>query len=174
MRITIPDALAERYTDYATQASRSLDETVTHQLQKTATINPFDPRRLVLGQRLLEKLEARLGGGPIATADDLEKRFDRLASIAVMGIDLRFSPNMLEELAYRAARQGKTVEALAEEIASRMAVQFFDTPSGMTAQPRGEILGAFNTDVRNAPPPGLGTPIPGLANAPETPAAPLT
>lgn len=130
MRVTLSDPLAEQYLLLATQQNRSLDEVVEIQLRRFETIPPGSTV-VVLGPKHLDYLAEKLHGGDVRSAEDLITKVDRLAGVKFSGIDLRMTPAQLEELVHRAARQGKPVEALVQEIWERLSVDFFHTPLGV-------------------------------------------
>jgi hypothetical protein len=132
MRITVPDPLADQYADGAKVANMTAEEAMVRQLQRTVGVAPSG-RQVVLGASQLEYLERRCGGGPITRADEVVARVARLASISFMGIDLLLSPGQLEELAFRASRQGKPMETLVKEIADRLVTDFFYSSGGGVA-----------------------------------------
>lgn len=130
MRITIPDDVADAYIAYAEATGLSVDALVSVQLGRFRHLPPSQ-RAVVLGPAELDALEAQLGGGQIQTGLDLMKKIARLAAITFHNVRLDFTPNQLEELKYRADRQGKPVAELAKDIIRQLTEQFFwATPGG--------------------------------------------
>ena len=74
----------------------------------------------------LDTLETILGGGSILNAADLLKKVQRLAGISFLHLRLPFTPNQLELLTEKAARNSLTVEELVNRTAPRIYEQFFD------------------------------------------------
>jgi len=132
MRVTIPDELADLYQRFADAHGVPLDAVLADQLKRLA---PFEPgKRLVaLTPAQVESLEPRLGGGSLKDGADLVAKVLNLAGIRFHRKDFDFSPQQLEELAHRAERQGKSIEALCLEIFNAMQDQFFWTTGGGAA-----------------------------------------
>ena len=124
MRITLPDDLADLYLAYATKQGRPLDDVIAAQLKKFKSLEP-GKASLTIGGEATSKLEAATGGLPLRNAEDLVARVERLAAISFQHIRLDFSLSHLEELAYRAERQGKSVETLIIETAERIREELF-------------------------------------------------
>lgn len=124
MRITIPDAIIDHYQAHADRQGRTLDQTVTAQLARFRELPPGAPA-VIVGGDLLARIETYLGAGPIADGTDLAAKVERLAGVTFHGVHLDFSPSQLEELKYRAERQGRTVESLCVEIVKQMQEQWF-------------------------------------------------
>lgn len=129
MRLTLDDSVAETYTEYATRQGKSVEDLCAAQLKRFAKLEP-GKKVLVIPVQLDGVLADRLGGLPLKDGMDLLTRMERLARITFMGLDLQLSPGQLEELAYRAQRQGKSVGALIEEIWAQLREQFFYTSGG--------------------------------------------
>lgn len=129
MRVTLPDSVVDLYQAYADQSGKSLDSVIADRLKRTAVV-PHGSRMVFVGGDPLDRLEAKLGGGSITTADDLARRVERLAGITFMGKDLQLSPNQLEELAQRAERQGKSIDDLITDIWAHLRDNFFYTSGG--------------------------------------------
>lgn len=121
MRVTIPDTLADVYQAIATRQGRPMDEVITAQLTRFAHCPPGE-RACAVNLVEVEKL---IGNLPIRDGHDLLKRIGDLAAIHFHGIRLDFTPGQLEELQRRAAREEKSVEALAQEIVEQLNRQFF-------------------------------------------------
>ena len=132
MRVTIPDDLADTYQKFADAHGVPLDAVLADQLKRLA---PYEPgKRLVaLTPDQVDQLEPRLGGGSVKDGTDLTRKVLTLAGIRFHRIDLDFTPQQLEELAHRAERQGKSVQALCIEIIDSMKDQFFWTSGGGAA-----------------------------------------
>ncbi len=128
MRVTIPDELADAYQAYATQQGIALDEVVAKQLKRVQTVTPGS-KVVILGAKHLDYLAEKLHGGDVMSAEDLVTKVDRLAGISFQGIDLLLTPAQLEEVAHRAARQGKSVDQLVHEMWEHVSVNLLHTPT---------------------------------------------
>lgn len=132
MRITIDDEVLEPYHTMAQQQGRPLEAVVSAQLQRFNKLVP-GKKAVVINQDALTALEPPLGGRPIKDAEDLLQRVNQLANISFEGINLELTLNQKQELAYRAQRQGRTVEFLVREIWQHLAQNFFWESGGGTA-----------------------------------------
>lgn len=148
MRITIPDEVAELYQSYAKTQGRSVEDVCTAQLTRFAKHEP-GKRALILGAAAITTLEQTFGGLPLRTFEDIVARVKQLAAIEFHRVQLDFSPSQLAELQHRAARQGRTVDYLANEIIQAICRDFFWQSGG----------GAAKEPAVPAAPPGL-KPVP--------------
>lgn len=85
----------------------------------------YGDRALVVAGADLVALETRLGGGQIATGGDLVGKVERLARIEFGGHEIRLSVAELEEVKWRAGKQGKSVAQIVENVWKSMSEQFF-------------------------------------------------
>lgn len=161
MRITIPDALADRYASLATAQGRSLDEVVTAQLTRFSDLPPGE-RAVVADTATLALLDKRLGGGMITTSADLAAKVTRLAGIKFGNLQFDFSPQQLAELQWRAERQGRPVKDLVRDIFLSMQDQFFVVSGGGVAY----VAPAAVTTPGKAKPGAAPVPVPAVAKSP--------
>lgn len=126
LRLTVDDATYARLDARATATRRALTLEATRLLQTAAQVLPLSGRAVVIAGEALDRLESMLGGGSVLDPADLVKKTERLAGISFLHCRLPFTPNQLEALAEKAARQGLTVEQLVERTAPRIYEQFFD------------------------------------------------
>lgn len=82
-------------------------------------------RAVILQGEDLTALEQRLGGGQIPTSADLVTRVERLARIEFGGHEIRLTPAELEELAWRARKNNKTVAQIVQQVWLSLNEQFF-------------------------------------------------
>lgn len=73
----------------------------------------------------LVTLEERLGGGHLFTPTDLVTRVSRLARVQFGDYEITLSQAQLEEMAWRAKKQGITVEKLVQRTWQKMQELFF-------------------------------------------------
>ena len=104
----------------------SPEEAARYLLAAAVQSLPAHGRFTVLHGEALEALERILGGGAIVSGADLLKKVERLAGISFHHVRLDFTPGQLETLQERAAREGKTVERIVEQMAPRIHEQFFN------------------------------------------------
>lgn len=71
------------------------------------------------------QIEAVTGIGTTRNALELQKAIDRLASIAIGGINLQFTPGQLEEIRHRAQKRGTTVEQELQRVVDRIKDELF-------------------------------------------------
>jgi len=70
-------------------------------------------------------LDDRLGPGTTKTAKDLLDAITRLASIKIGGVEVKFTPGQLDELAFRATKRGRTVQQEIEAVVKRLEQELF-------------------------------------------------
>ena len=105
---------------------RPLEEAAGMLLRKAAPVLPVLGRTLIVDGPALETLERILGLGSLLNQADLVKKVERLAGISFLHVRLPFTPNQLEALTEKAARNSLTVDQLVERTAPRIYEQFFD------------------------------------------------
>lgn len=119
MIITLPDAIAFKYQTAAAQARVSLEKYLERALARAADI-PLGQRVIVLSGDSLAEVDQLLGIGSTASPEALLAAIRAWAGITIGDIRLTFSPAQLEEVAYRAARQGKTPEAIVQDLVAQL------------------------------------------------------
>jgi len=135
MRVTIPDEVLDPYLAMADRTGRTIEATVTEQLDRWAAVPPEAVVIPLIGQGL-ERAQQATGGLPFRDAEDAVTRIESLASITFHNIHLDFSQQQLKELEHRAERQGKTVAQLAGEMIAQITTEFFwSVPPGPAAEP---------------------------------------
>lgn len=129
---TLDDNTFRALQQRALDAGTTLDAEVTRLLtEATKKLPPKGLRYLVVGPAPIDRLEQILGGGSLLHAKDLEAKVGRLAGVSFRHVRLPFTPNQLELLAEKAARQSLTVEQLVERTAPRIYESFFDLMARM-------------------------------------------
>jgi hypothetical protein len=123
--VNVSEESLELLQSQADAVRRTPEDIAAIRLRQGLTL-PVTGRALVLSGDDLDTLERILGGGSLLNSGDLRKKVERLAGISFLHLRLPFTPNQLELLAEKAARNGLTVEQLAERTAPRMYAQFFD------------------------------------------------
>lgn len=79
------------------------------------------------------RLEDRLGLGSCASGLSLLQAIERLAKISVGQVEIPFTTGQLEELAYRAEKNGRTLRQEVESVIKRLESELFHrapTPAG--------------------------------------------
>lgn len=132
MRVTIPDAVIDPYQTYADRQGIALDAVLTNQLRRFASLEP-GKRAIVIPADLAETLAERLGGLPLKDGADLLARLDALAGITFADVRIPLSAAQAEELAHRAARQGRPVEALVRDVVAKITEDLFWVGGGGVA-----------------------------------------
>lgn len=126
LRVFLPQFALEKLQDVAhEQGDRDLETAASQQLSTALSALPATGRFAVINQKELQTLEDILGGGSITNGADLLQKVQRLAGISFGHVRLGFTPGQLEDLKWKAERQGKTVEQLVEQMAPRIHEQFF-------------------------------------------------
>lgn len=128
MLITIPDSLAADYKLHKGARHGDLDKLVTRQLQRFAKVEVGD-RAVVLHGEALEEVDRLLGLGSTQSAAALLAAIRAWAGITIGGVRLDFSPAQLAEIQLRADKQGKTPEAVVQEIVEQLSRDFFYSPT---------------------------------------------
>jgi hypothetical protein len=124
MLIQIADAVALHYQTKADAARVPLATYLQRQLTRFAEVPAG--RALVLTGEALEEVDRLLGLGSTQTPLALLEAIRAWAGITIGGIRLEFTPAQLAEIAYRAEKQGKTPEAIVQDIVSQMEQSFFN------------------------------------------------
>ncbi len=114
MRITIPDDLADRLQTLLPE--KPIEEIVTFQLQRFATIDPRE-RILIVHQRDRQALERILDNGSITSAEELRSAVEKRGKITMGGVALEFSQAQLREIERRARKNKRSAEAEMQSIA---------------------------------------------------------
>lgn len=126
LRVQLGDDTLVALQARATAQHRDPELTLGALVRDAVKVLPVSGRAVVLTGAVLERLEAILGGGSVLNPPDLQQKVERLAGISFLHCRLQFTPNQLEALAEKAARNGLTVEQLVERTAPRIYEQFFD------------------------------------------------
>jgi hypothetical protein len=122
---TIPDDLFIIYRDEAMSRKISLGDLLRERLQKAVGCDPREHPLILTGGRTMQQIEGHLGGGQLKSAEDLLKKVRRLASIKFGAHEFVLSPGQLEELTFRAAKTGRSIDRLIAEIWRRVSEDFF-------------------------------------------------
>lgn len=126
LRLAVDDDTLTQLQARADFQRRDLELSAQQLLRGAVGVIPPVGRYLVVTGEVLETLETILGGGSLLNQQDVLKKVTRLAGVSFQHVRLPFSPNQLEALAEKAARNGLTVQQLVERTAPRMYEQFFD------------------------------------------------
>jgi len=127
MQISIPDDLYAKYQDAAKQARKPTGALLIQQLDRFVDAPPTR-RAIILSGESLEEIDRLLGAGSTLSAEALIQAVKRWAGISIGDIRLHFSPAQLQEIAIRAKKQGKSPEAVCQDIVDQLAHEFFYQP----------------------------------------------
>lgn len=125
LRVLVDDDLVARLQQDSDVVRRSIEEIAAIRIKASLKL-PLRERAVVASGSELEQLETILGGGSLLNGPDLLKKVQRLAGVSFLHCRLPFTPNQLEMLAEKAARQGLSVDQLVERTAPRIYEHFFD------------------------------------------------
>lgn len=123
-RITLPDDLYDRYETEAIETGHPIERILEYRLRHGLDVSPAG-RFLVVANGALEALEKKLGGGNLLSAGDLVKKVDRLAKIEFGHHEIPLTIGQMEEIAWRARKQGKTVGEVIAGMWARISTEFF-------------------------------------------------
>lgn len=120
----IDDDLAQAYMAEAVERRVPVEQVLQERLASSA---PLDPRQryLILIGEPREQLEIILGGGTLKDLADLVTKVRRLASIKFGAHELQLTAGQLEEIKWRAGKQGRTIDQMVQAAWTRFKEQFF-------------------------------------------------
>lgn len=114
---SVPDARAE---------VRALVQELLSRVDRLLTPPPVaPPAGLVLDARSCRLLDDLLGLGATLSSDQLLAAVGRLGAIRIGDIRIPFTPGQLSELAHRAQKRGRTVEAEMKAVVARIEDELF-------------------------------------------------
>lgn len=125
--VAVDDDTLVRLQRIVDETRKEIPQVAQIRLKAGAMLPPG--RNVVISGEALDRMATILGGGSVANEADLLKKIERLAGISFLHIRLPFTPNQLELLADKAARNSLTVDQLVERTAPRIYEQFFDLMS---------------------------------------------
>lgn len=123
VQLRIDDDLIEEYKGEVSE-STSLEMILADRLKRALVMIP-NSRYIVLADRARDQMEQLVGGGSLRSADDLLLRVRRLANVKFGDHELDLTPGQMEEIAFRAKKMGKSVEAVVKETWDRFTQDFF-------------------------------------------------
>lgn len=126
--VKLDDDLVARYEPYATEAKLPVATILERQLARFAA-HPPAQQVIPLDRATLQQLESLLGGGTLKSAADLVARTRAYASITLGKVVLDLSPAQKQELVHRATKQGRTPEAVVQELVAQVTTDLFYTPT---------------------------------------------
>lgn len=127
MLIQLDDVIALKYQQAADRAKVPLGKLLERQLARFASV-PVGQRVLVLTGDPLEQMDRLLGLGSTKDPAALLGAVQAWAGITIGDIRLEFSPSQLAEIQHRADKQGKSPEAIVQDIVSQLEQAFFHEP----------------------------------------------
>ena len=127
--LKLDDDLLAQYDAYAQDSHLPVATVVERQLARFVDHPPGAGRVVVLAGLALERLETLLGGGQLTSAGALVARVDSYAKITIGRITLDFTPAQKEEIAHRAQKQGKTPDAVVQDLVAQITDSLFWSPT---------------------------------------------
>lgn len=126
MRIVlhVHDDLYQRYERESDDRNIPVASVLEDRLVAAVPLDPRSPFLVVTGDAL-KALEAATGHLPLITPAGLVAKVERLARIKFGDHVLTLTPGQYEEIAWRANKQGKTIEQMIEIAFRTFAEQFF-------------------------------------------------
>ena len=83
------------------------------------------PTALAISAAICQRIERTTGIGSTKAPEQLVVAIERLASIKVGDVKIAFTPGQLDELAYRATKRGRSVEAEIQAVVDRVRDEIF-------------------------------------------------
>lgn len=126
MRVTIDlhDDLADHYRREGDDRCVPLESVIEGRLGAATRLDPRN-RYLILDQPVLGELEKKVGGGHLQDNGDLLGKVQRLAQIRFGQHTLELTPGQLEEIAWRAGKQGRSIDQMLQAAYEKFAEDFF-------------------------------------------------
>ncbi len=122
--LTVDDDTALTYQNEAVERGIDVELVMAERLKLAQAIDPR-ARYLILIDNTLTRLEQALGHMPLLHAEDLIAKVNRLAKIRFGQHALELTAGQMEEIAWRASKQGKTVEFMLKAAWDRFCEEFF-------------------------------------------------
>lgn len=131
MRVTLQldDDTSEAYSTEALERGVDLEIVLAERLKMAQAMDPRS-RYLLLIDNTLSRMEAALGHLPILHAEDLIAKVTRLARVRFGDHSLELTAGQMEEIAWRAGKQGKTVKFMLQAAWERFGAEFFSLLPG--------------------------------------------
>ena len=120
----IDDDLAQTYMDEALERKVPIEQLLQDRLARAVSLDPRQ-RYVIVVDNPRVRLETILGGGNLQRAEDLVAKVARLARIRFGDHELQLTAGNLEEIAWRANKQGRTIEQMLEIAWARFRETFF-------------------------------------------------
>lgn len=122
--VVLDDDTAETYQNEAVERGIDIEIVLAERLKMAQVMDPRS-RYLLLIDNTLIRMEQALGHLPILHAEDLIAKVTRLARIRFGDHSLELTAGQMEEIAWRAEKQGKTVEVQVKSAWDRFCEEFF-------------------------------------------------
>lgn len=125
MLVKIDDDVVAQYQSHPDTAKLPIEQVLTKRLAWLASV-PLTARVIILSADDLGAIEALLGGGQIQRAADLVARVQAYSQVKLGTVVVPLTPAEKEELAYRAAKQGKPVADLMRDLIQQLHTALFN------------------------------------------------
>ena len=128
--VTIPDDLSEFYEEEVAKRTQTgevgltLERVLADRLQRSVPLHPR-LRTLILEQSDLSALESRLGHGQLKSPMELVERVARLGRIKFGDYEITLTPAQMEDIAFRAMKQNRTIDEMIRITWQKMDELFF-------------------------------------------------
>lgn len=127
--LLLDDDVADFYIAEAETRKVALDTLLADRLTRAGQLHPDHPY-LIVTDNDLAVAEKELGGLPIRSCQTLLDRLRRLAKIRFGEHTLALTAGQLEELTWRASKQGKSVAYLIHAAWEKFSADFFSLVPG--------------------------------------------
>lgn len=126
MRVTLhlDDDTAATYQNEAVERGIDVELVLEERLKMAQAMDPRS-RYMLLIDNTLTRMEQALGHLPLLHAEDLIAKVTRLARVRFGDHALELTAGQMEEIAWRAGKQGKTVEFMLKAAWDHFCATFF-------------------------------------------------
>lgn len=126
VELTMDDEVWDIYRRESIDRRMPPGELIRERLSRAIALDPRTRAMVLPGDRYMQQLEEKLGGGQIVHHEDLLRKVQNLASIKFGTHEFQITPGQYRELAFRAQKTGRSIDQLIAEIYRRMQDTFWE------------------------------------------------
>jgi len=124
LNLRVDDETYQHYADEAEATGSQPILVIEDRLKRALVLTP-NSRYIILADGTRDRMEQILGGGSLKSAEDLLTRVQRLGHVKFGEHTIEITPGQMEEIIYRAAKMGRSVDDLIKEAYGIFARDFF-------------------------------------------------